>query len=195
MAIEWWMAAAGANAVMVVLYAAIAAMIIHGLQAGKQWRTNPVAVATAAVFVSCTIGHGLHLAHVLPPLSTLEPAEAAAARAMFADPRLIAWDVFTAGTAIVFWTLRSRLAVVYNGAALCEDLEERERQAALLHDRVMLGIERAEASLAKGEREEALRMLGTTLDESKTIITTLLGTRGTATALGPGDLRRESTSP
>lgn len=192
---EWWMLAAAANGVMVVLYAAIAYMIIQGLWAGHQWRTNPVAVATAAVFVSCTIGHGLHLAHVLPPWSTLQPAEAAAARAMFADPRLIAWDVFTAGSAIAFWTLRSRLGVVYNGAALCEDLEARERQAAALHDRVMMGIADAQAKLDAGDREGGLRALHDSLEESKAIITTLLGTRGTATSLGPGDLRRGSTSP
>lgn len=194
MAFEWWMATAAANVVMVVLYAGIAGLILRGIHEGRQWRTNPIAVATAAVFVSCTIGHGLHLAHVLPPLAALEPAEALAARAMFGDWRLLLWDGVTAGVAIAYWLMRSRLAVVYGGAALCEDLEERHRQAGALHDRVMRGLARAQAQLDAGDRERGLRTLEETLEESKSIITTLLGTRGTGTAMGPGDLRREAAS-
>lgn len=194
MALEWWMVTAGANAFMVLIYAGIAIIMIHGIHQGHQWRTNPIAVATAAVFVSCTIGHGLHLLHVIPPLSTLQPAEAEAARAMFLDPRLLGWDAVTASVAIGYWFMRSRLAVVYNGAALNEDLEERERQAAMLHDRVMSGLERARVELEAGHRDAGLRTLDETLEESKTIITTLLGTPGTRTSLGPGDLRREAPS-
>lgn len=194
MAFEWWMVTAGANAIMIVVYAIIAVLMIRGLTEGRQWRSNPVAVATAAVFASCTLGHGLHLAHVLPPLSTLEPMEYEAAKAMFSDPRLIAWDAFTAGTAIAFWALRNRLAVVYNGAALCEDLRERERHAALLHDRVMTGLDKAQAQLRAGEREAGIQTLADTLEESKSVITTLLGNAHTATGLGPGDLRRQAAS-
>lgn len=192
---EWWMFTAAANVVMVTIYAGIAVMIIRGLTEGGQWRSNPIGLATAAVFVSCTIGHGLHLIHVIPPWSVLDPVEAAAGRAMFADWRLITWDVFTAGTAIAFWLLRSRLGVVYNGAALCEDLQERERQAAQLHDRVMTGLQKARADLDAGRREAGLRALDDTLEESKTIITTLLGSRRGGTSLGPGDLRRDAASP
>lgn len=194
MAFEWWMLTAGANAVMIVVYASIAIIITRGLIEGRQWRSNPVAVATAAVFASCTVGHGLHFLHVVPPLSIAEPAEFAAAKAMYSDWRLIVWDAFTAGTAIAFWLLRSRLAVVYNGAALCEDLEERERHAALLHDRVMTGLDKAKAQLAAGDRDAGIRTLDATLEESKTVITTLLGTARTGTALGPGGLRREAAS-
>lgn len=194
MAPDWWVITAGANAIMIAVYATIAYLIIRGLNEGRQWRTNPVAVATGAVFVSCTIGHGLHLAHVLPPLSMLEPLEAEAARAMFGDWRLLAWDVFTAGTAIAFYLLRNRLAVVYDGAALCEDLRERERQAAALNDRVMTGIDRARAQLREGDRDGGLRTLSDTLEESKGVITMLLGTRGSRTSLGPGDLQRDAAS-
>lgn len=194
MAFEWWMLTAAANGVMVLVYAGIAILILRGIQQGHQWRTNPIAVATAAVFVSCTIGHGFHLLHVLPPLSTWEPAEAAAARAMFGDPRLLAWDGVTAFVAIAYWLMRSRLPVVYGGASLCEDLEERHRQAALLHERVMSGLTRAQAQFDAGDRDGGLRALDEALQESKGIITTLMGTRGTHTSLGPGDLRRDAAS-
>lgn len=194
MAFEWWMVAAGANVFMVAIYAGIATIMIRGIHDGHQWRSNPIAVATAAVFVSCTVGHGLHLAHVLPPLSVIEPAEAAAARAMFADWRLIAWDAITAGTAIGYWFLRGRLVAVYGGASLSEDLQERHRQAALIHERVVAGLDQAQAELDAGQREKGLATLAKTLDEGKEVITTLLGKPGVRPPVRPGDLRREAAS-
>lgn len=194
MAFEWWTITATANVVMVVVYAWIAAIMIQGIRDGSQWRSNPLAVATAAIFVSCTIGHGLHLLHVLPPFSILDPAAAAAAQATFADWRLLAWDVATAITAIAYWLLRSRLAIVYEGTSLCEDMEERQRQAALLHDRVVEGLDRAKAQLAAGDREGSLRTMTMTLEEGKHVITTLLGPRERRSGLGPGDLRRQAPS-
>lgn len=194
MALELWVITAAANAVMVLVYAGIAFFIIRGIAAGGQWRSNPIALATAAVFVSCTVGHGLHLAHVIPPLSLVEPVESAAARTMFGDWRLLAWDVVTAGVAAWYWAIRSRLAIVYQGASLCEDMMERQRQAALLQERVVLGLARAEAELAAGNREAGLQAVDETLEESKGIITTLLGARGSHASLGPGDLKRKSAS-
>lgn len=194
MTFEWWMLAAGANAFMVLIYAWIATIMIRGIQDGHQWRSNPIAVATAGVFVSCTIGHGLHLAHVLPPLSLLQPAEAAAARAMFADWRLIAWDGFTAATAIGYWFLRGRLVAVYAGASLGEDFQERERQAALIHERVVTGLDRAQAQFDAGDRAAGMETLARTLEEGKGVITTLLGKPGVRPPVRPGDLRREVAS-
>lgn len=194
MLVEWWVLTATANTVMVVIYAIIATIMIRGIQAGNQWRSNPIAVATAAVFVSCTISHGFHVLHVVPPYSTLYPAQAAAARAMFADPALLTWDAFTAIVAVWYFMMRNRLAIVYQGASLCEDLTERQKQAEILNAKVVEGLATAEAALTNGNREEGVTLLEKTLNDSKEIITTLLGTKGSRTSLGPGDLRREAPS-
>ncbi|GEM_PF-3388633 len=194
MSFEWWWITAASNAIMVVIYAVIATIMIRGIQTGHQWRTNPIAVATAAVFVTCTVAHGQHLLHLLPPLAQAEPAQFAAAQAMFNDPALVVWDGFTASVAVWYFLMRSRLVIVYEGAALCEDIAERQRQAALLHEKVVEGLARAERALENGEREAGLRSIEATLEESKTIITTLVGRAGTRAGLGPGDLRRDQPS-
>jgi len=194
MAFEGWMIPAVANAFIVVIYGIIAYIMIRGIAGGHQWRSNPIAVATAGVFVSCAVGHGLHLLHVIPPLSILEPAEAAAARAMFSDPRLLVWDGITGVVAIAYFTLRKRLAIVYQGASLNEDVQERQRQASLIQTRIVAGLDDAQAFLDAGDRDAALKRIDHALDEGKDVITMLLGRPGTRTALSPGDLRREAPS-
>ena len=63
MAFELWWVTAGANAIMVAVYAAISITILTGIARGNQWTTNPIAVATGAIFVTCTVGHGIHRGH------------------------------------------------------------------------------------------------------------------------------------
>jgi hypothetical protein len=188
MAVEAWMVTAGANTVMVVIYALIAVEMVSAIVKGRQLRTNPLLVATAAVFVTCTLGHGFHLTHTL--VAWAGPVGIEAARASFGDPRLLAWDVFTAGTAIYFYTLRSRFAIVYRGAALCEDMAKREAQAMDLHDSVVQGLVEAKMHLDLGDRNAGRAAVERTLGSARGIITELLGKQGTEVELGPGDLRR-----
>lgn len=190
-AFELWMVTAAANAVFVTVYAAIAFHILRGVHQGGQWRTNPIAVAMGAIFVSCTIGHGLHLEHTIVPALNGAPALSAAARTAFMDPRLLAWDVFTALVAAYYWTLRSRFPIMFKGAALFDDMRVREQQALDLHDNVVQGLARAKAALDLGRREEAAEALDTTLAAARGVITELMGRKGSPVALGPGDLRRK----
>ncbi len=194
MAFEWWMVTAGANAVLVFIYALIAIEMIRAIIDGRQLRSNPLLTATAAVFVTCTLGHGAHLMHAFfaQPVFWDVPAGAAldAVRAEFGDPRLVWWTVFTAGTAIYFYTLRSRFAIVYRGAALCEDMAKREAQALEMHDDIVQGLSRAKLALELGRQEEGRAAVEATLAASRRIITEILGTEGSEIALGPGDLRR-----
>lgn len=172
--IELWWLTAGANAIIVVLYAAISSTIARGLAEG-QWRSNPIAVATAAIFATCAIGHGLHMAHALPPWSLLDPTSASAAIAMFGDWRLIAWDALTGAVAIWYWVLRNRFAIVYQGASLCDDMVSRQRQAEQLRLQLVAGLAEADAAFEAGRRDAGLRALDRTLDQGKTIISTLMG--------------------
>lgn len=188
------MLAAAANVVLVLIYGAIAWTIIAGIAQGKQWSSNPIAVATGFIFVTCTLGHGFHLLHAVLPFVGLEMEAGMATRATFADWRLWVWDGFTAMVAVWYWSLRHRLAIIYGGAALCEDLEARQRQAAELHEGVVAGLHRAKACLDAGRREEGARELDETLAASRRIISGLLGEEEERVALRPGDLRRDAAS-
>ncbi len=190
--VEPWMLTAGANAIMVAIYGTIAVMMVRNLVDGAQWRTNPIATATAAIFVTCTVGHGLHLAHVLLPVVGVDRELGEAARVAMADWRLLLWDGLTAVVAIWYWTLRNRFAVIFGGAALCEDMAKRQAEAAELHDNVVQGLARAKLALDLGQREEGARAVEETLASAKSIITGLLGAPSSKSALASGDLRRDA---
>jgi hypothetical protein len=184
---------------MVVIYGLIAISMLRAIIDGNQLRSNPLLTATAAVFVTCTLGHGAHLAHALVATSafwgvgSLEPLDAV--RAEFGDPRLLWWDVATALVAIYFYTLRSRFAIVYRGAALCDDMAKREAQAMEMHDNIVQGLAHAKMALDLGDREEGRRAIESTLAASRRIMTDLLGTEGSELELGPGDIRRGLPAP
>ena len=189
MPLEWWMLTAAANAIIVVIYALVAVSMIHAIIDGRQLRSNPVLTAMAAIFVTCTLGHGAHLAHATFAVGAFWGVEGSAAselvRAEFGDVRLLVWDSFTAVVAIFFFTLRSRLAVVYRGAAFCEDMAERERQALEMHDNIVQGLAQAKMALDLGDREEGARAIESTLAASRRIMSGLLGEATPAMARGP----------
>jgi len=191
--VEWWMVTAAANAVMVVVYALISIEMVAAIVRGHQLRTNPLLTATAAVFITCTLGHGLHLTHVLGSVDGTA-SSVAAARAEFGDVRLWTWDAFTAVVAVWFYTLRSRFAIVYRGAALCEDMAKREQQALEIHDNVVQGLVEAKMELDMGHRDEGRAAIDRTLEAARNIITGLLGPQGSEVELGPGELRREAAA-
>lgn len=191
---ELWMLTAAANFVMVVVYALVAVSMIRAIIDGRQLRSNPLLTATAAIFVTCTLGHGSHLAHALIATAGVwggtELTPAQAVRAEFGDLRLLVWDVITAVVAVYFFTLRSRFAIVYKGAALCEDMEKREQQALELHDNVVQGLAQAKMALDLGRRDEGYQAIESTLAASRRIMTEVLGRPGSGIELGPGDIRR-----
>lgn len=195
--VEWWMVTAVANAIIVVIYALVSVSMIAAIIDGRQLRTNPLLTATAAIFVTCTLGHGAHLVHAVfagptfwGPAATT--ASAAAVRAEFSDLRLLVWDSITAVFAIAFYALRSRFAVVYRGAAFCEDLAKRESQALQMHDNIVQGLARAKMALDLGQRQEGYEAIAETLQASRRIMTEVLGSEGRDLGLGPGDIRRQA---
>ncbi len=63
--IMWWQFELVVNLVISVAYLAISTLIAVPLVRTHQLRTNKLALATAAIFFSCSVGHGLHaLEHV-----------------------------------------------------------------------------------------------------------------------------------
>ena len=69
MDVQWWHIGAAANIVITVAYLAIAFRIIRRLRVeGGRMRDNPLAMATAGIFLTCAVHHGGHPLHqLLPP--------------------------------------------------------------------------------------------------------------------------------
>ncbi len=94
-----------------------------------------------------------------------------------------------------YLTLRGRFPALVRGAAIFEDMRERQRQALQIHDNVVQGLTAAKLNFELGQHDEGLASVEETLAASRRIITDLLGDEGHETALHPGDFRRASTGP
>jgi hypothetical protein len=169
-----WIVGAFANALVALAYLGISWIVVRGLAAAGHWRSNPLAVATALIFFSCGIGHGLHFVH----LALDEHGSRATT-----DLHIAAWDLGTGVVATWYFTLRSRFPALVRGAALFEDIRERERQAMQIHDNVVQGVATAKLALEVGDSETALAALDGTLERAKGIISDLLGDRPLDTQL------------
>jgi len=169
---HWWPVGAAANVIVAVAYFSIAATIGNSLRRGSQWRTNRLAVATAAIFLSCGVHHGAHAVHLLWPASAHD--HSGGMRAIYDSALLSGWDVLTAAVGLWYWSLRSRFPALVRGASLFEDLHMRRQQAMELHDGVVQGLATAKLALELGHLDEAATQLERTLEISKGIITSLL---------------------
>jgi two-component system cell cycle sensor histidine kinase/response regulator CckA len=124
--VAWWQLTAFANAIILAAYLAISFAIGHGLWRSRQWRNNPLGMATAAIFFSCAVHHGSHTVHLLLPYLGAEMHAGAAMRHAFGSFSIAGWDLVTAGLAVWYWTLRSRFPALVRGAAVFEDLKLRQ---------------------------------------------------------------------
>ncbi len=114
------------STVIAVAYLALSATIVQRvLLVGAQWRSNPLAAATAGIFFSCGVGHSLHAVHLLehPDIAALH------------DPHVVLWDLTTAAVAVWYWTIRSQLSALTGTGELFQDAgsQERARLAGVLH--------------------------------------------------------------
>jgi signal transduction histidine kinase len=180
MAVHVWTVAAFANGLVAMAYLGITWIVVRGLAAAGRWRANPLAVATALIFFSCGVGHGIHFVHLV-----LDEHGTRAAT----DLHLALWDLSTGIIATWYFTLRSRFPALVRGAALYEDMRERQRQALEIHDNVVQGVATAKLALEVGDRDTALAALGTTLGRAKAIISDLLGEQ-----VGEAPLRRDEAA-
>jgi signal transduction histidine kinase len=191
----WWVVAAVANAVVFVAYLAISRHIAMGIIRSKQWFSNPLAVATAAIFFTCAVHHGSHALHMLLPRFGIENTEGLAMRTAFDSWHGGGWDVLTAAVGVWYWTLRGRFPALVRGSAIFEDLRERQRQALDIHDNVVQGLATAKLALELDQIDEAQSAIDHTLEAARGIITNLLGAAGSGIELKAGDLRRRAAAP
>lgn len=182
---EFWGFALVVNLVVMCCYLAIAWIIGRGIHTTGQWRSNPLAVATFLIFLTCGIGHGTHAEHLLVPGETLE-----ASRTAF-DLHLVVVDLVTASIAIWYFFLRRRFPALLQGTAMYEDLDRRRRHALDIHDNIVQQLATAKLALETGHQEMGMDALSRGLESSKLIITDLIGDDLTSTATSdPGGLRR-----
>jgi two-component system, cell cycle sensor histidine kinase and response regulator CckA len=128
-----WQLTALANAVILAAYMAISFAIARGLWQSRQWRNNPLGLATASIFFSCAVHHGSHTVHLLAPYLGMDAHIGLAMRHAFGQSLHIAgWDVITAALAVWYWTLRGRFPALVRGAAVFEDLRLRQAAEATL---------------------------------------------------------------
>ncbi len=100
-------------------YLAIALTITQRvLLVDEQWRGNPLAVATAGIFLSCGVGHTLHLVHLL---------EFGSSAPELYDTHMVLWDATTAAVATWYWSLRSRFSALSGSGELFRDAVAQER--------------------------------------------------------------------
>jgi PAS domain S-box-containing protein len=129
----WWQLTALANAVTLIAYLAISFAIGRGLWRSRQWRNNPLGLATASIFFSCAVHHGAHTLHLMLPYLGRDMHAGMAMRMAFGmDFHTAGWDTVTAGLAVWYWTLRSRFPALVRGAAVFEDLRLRQAAEATL---------------------------------------------------------------
>jgi two-component system cell cycle sensor histidine kinase/response regulator CckA len=105
-----------ANLVIMVAYGAITVAILVPVSRAAQLRANKLAVATAMIFFSCAVGHGLHaflayrgidggthLGHALDQGGSWPSA---------------LWDLYTAMVGVYYWTLRRSYGVLLGQGAI-----------------------------------------------------------------------------
>ncbi|WP_433824715.1 hybrid sensor histidine kinase/response regulator [Actinoplanes sp. CA-015351] len=104
----------GGNLIIMVAYMAIMVAIVVPVNRAGQLRTNKLAVATAMIFFSCAVGHGLHA------LMTIRGADHGHSSPSWLWVTAI-WDAVTAMIGIYYWTLRRSYAVLLGPGAIYVD--------------------------------------------------------------------------
>lgn len=171
-----WHVALAANAIIMVTYLGICLAIVVPLARSRQLRSNPLGMATAAIFFTCAVHHGSHGVHMLMPSLGFDDPQGLAMRTAWGWP-LAAWDVIGAVVAVYYWTLRRTYGSLMQGAQLFQDLRQREQQALELNDTVLQGLVVAKMALDLDQPGKANDALASSISSASRIITELLGSQ------------------
>jgi diguanylate cyclase (GGDEF)-like protein len=118
-----WTATVILNAVITASYVVIAGLIWRGLVLTRQVRTNPLALATSLIFLSCALHHGHHAAHVWEGGPEM--------RAAFGAWHSWLVDVAGATVAVVYLSMRRRYGALLNTPSMFEDQVAQETERRL----------------------------------------------------------------
>lgn len=188
-----WQLGAFANFVTMSAYLAITAAILVPLVREQQLKANRLGTATALIFLTCAVHHGSHTVHMVLPALGIDSASGLAMREAF-GPQAVAWDLFTAGVGIYYWTLRRTYGALMSGAKLFDDLRERQRQALEINDGIVQGLATAKLALELDQQAVTREALESTLASARALITDLLGEVSDHPNFAPGELRRSDAA-
>lgn len=171
---EPWVIGVIGNSIIAVAYLLICLAIVVPLARSGQLRTNPLGAATASIFFSCAVHHGIHPVHMLLPAFGIADEQGLAMRDAWGWP-LSLWDVVGALVAIYYWSLRRNYSSLMEGAQLFQDMRQREQQALELNDTVLQGLVVAKMALDLDDTKRAHDSLSASIESASRIITDLLG--------------------
>lgn len=171
---DWWQVGMVANALIAVAYFGIFGAILVPLVREGQVRKNALGTATAAIFLTCAVHHGVHAVHMVMPTFEVDLVQGLAMRTAWGW-QLALWDVIGAVVAYYYWTLRRTYGSLMQGAQLFEDMKRREEQALEINDTILQGMVVARMALDMGQPDKAERSLDTSIDAASHLITDLLG--------------------
>jgi PAS domain S-box-containing protein len=109
------------NLVIMSAYAAITVAIVVPVARAGQLRSNKLAVATALIFFSCAVGHGLHALMAYETVLHLASMPGMAMAASSHTWWSAGWDLFTAAVGVYYWTLRRGYGVLLGKGAIYID--------------------------------------------------------------------------
>ncbi len=175
---ESWVIGMISNGIIAIAYLLICMAIVVPLARSGQLRSNPLGAATASIFFSCAVHHGIHSLHMLLPTFDIDVERGLAMRAAWHWPLSI-WDVVGAVVALYYWSLRRSYSSLMEGAQLFQDLRQREQQALELNDTVLQGLVVAKMALDLDDTKRAHESLSVSIDSASRIITDLLGSSAT----------------
>jgi diguanylate cyclase (GGDEF)-like protein len=129
-----WLLAGTFNLLIAVCYVMISSLILAGLIRTRQLTSNPLAVATATIFLTCAVHHGHHGLHLLMPIGGAG-AQAGAVRAAFGEWHSVAIDAVGLAVALAYLGLRRSYGNLLNTPSMFDDAvrvetERRLREAA-----------------------------------------------------------------
>jgi two-component system, sensor histidine kinase and response regulator len=160
----WWQVMAAANVVISLAYFGITAAILLPLVRARAVRANRLGLATAAIFFSCAVGHGMHALHaLLAPAGAPSAADSAALGVHWHEAL---WDALTAAVAVYYLTLRRTYGALMGGAAQFEDLEHQRRVAAVNAREAVV----AARAVAERERDAHAAMLRVVIANNQSLI-------------------------
>ena len=188
-----WQIGAVANGIIALAYILISTAIFVPLVRSRQLRLNPLGAATGAIFLTCAVHHGAHAVQLLLPSVGIANEHGEMMRHSW-PWTLAAWDVISAAVGVYYWSLRRTYGELMKGAALFQDLKERQRQAMEINDNIVQGLVVAKMALELDERATSQAALENALSSASSIISDLLGQVDSPTRLGPGDLVRDEAA-
>lgn len=189
---HWWQVAVTGNGIVAVAYFLISYAILVPLSRAGQVVTNRLGTATALIFFTCAVGHGLHSVHALLPFFGVTGLEADAGRSVEAHDA--AWTVLTAVVGVYYWTLRRSYGQLLEGATLFQDQVARQQEAGVINDGIVQSLVAAKLAHRLGRDADVNAAIDAALVSSQDLVGRLLHDVTGDRPLRAGDFIRGHTN-